>query len=97
MSDRIALLSELEMADICRRLAERISRRRLRGREMPANVEELGLMLGEAWTLGIQVGVIRLFQERHCRVCGCTESNACDPPCSWVAQDLCSTCEAVGS
>jgi DNA polymerase III sliding clamp (beta) subunit (PCNA family) len=33
---------------------------------------------------------------RTCRVCGCTEDNACNdgenPPCSWVGIDLCSYC-----
>lgn len=29
-----------------------------------------------------------------CRVCGCTEHDACDPPCHWVDIDetLCSAC-----
>ena len=27
-----------------------------------------------------------------CRVCRCTELEACDPPCSWVEADLCSLC-----
>lgn len=27
-----------------------------------------------------------------CRVCGCTENNACFPSCHWVEDDLCSTC-----
>jgi hypothetical protein len=30
-----------------------------------------------------------------CRVCGCTEDNACvtdDGPCFWVEEDLCSAC-----
>lgn len=30
--------------------------------------------------------------ERACRVCGCTETNACCPPCSWSEADLCSAC-----
>jgi hypothetical protein len=33
---------------------------------------------------------------RRCRVCGCTELNACltaDGPCWWVEWDLCSACE----
>jgi hypothetical protein len=34
--------------------------------------------------------------ERACRVCGCTENNACDPPCSWAGADLCSACSAPG-
>jgi len=27
-----------------------------------------------------------------CRGCGCTDDHACDPPCWWVSDDLCSTC-----
>lgn len=30
--------------------------------------------------------------ERKCRVCGCTEYNACEGGCYWVAEDLCSKC-----
>ena len=30
--------------------------------------------------------------ERACRVCGCTENNACWPPCWWISADLCSAC-----
>lgn len=31
--------------------------------------------------------------EQVCRVCGCTENNACQPyGCSWVEEDLCSAC-----
>jgi protein gp37 len=29
---------------------------------------------------------------RSCRVCGCTEHNACDGGCSWVEPNLCSNC-----
>lgn len=32
--------------------------------------------------------------ERACRVCGCTENNACWPPCWWTGPDLCSACPA---
>ena len=36
--------------------------------------------------------------ERLCRVCGCTEDNAClhpnGRPCSWAGPDLCSVCAA---
>jgi hypothetical protein len=28
----------------------------------------------------------------RCRVCGCTEVDACAPGCSWVEEDLCSVC-----
>lgn len=31
-----------------------------------------------------------------CRVCGCTHDRACDNGCTWVTNDLCSTCaEAI--
>lgn len=29
-----------------------------------------------------------------CRECGCTDEQACFPPCWWVEPDLCSACEA---
>lgn len=31
--------------------------------------------------------------ERKCRVCGCTDLNACEGGCSWVEEDLCSNCQ----
>ncbi len=30
--------------------------------------------------------------ERRCRICGCTEDNACTGGCWWVEEDLCSVC-----
>jgi hypothetical protein len=30
-----------------------------------------------------------------CRECGCTQYDACVPPCGWVEPDLCSTCKGV--
>lgn len=30
--------------------------------------------------------------ERKCRVCGCTEDNACEGGCYWVGEDLCNKC-----
>lgn len=35
--------------------------------------------------------------ERSCRVCGCTEDNACWPPCWWASDGLCSACSPPGS
>lgn len=32
---------------------------------------------------------------RTCRTCGCTDTRACWPPCSWTEPDLCSTCSLV--
>lgn len=32
---------------------------------------------------------------RRCRVCGCTDDNACDGGCYWVEDDLCSECAPI--
>lgn len=32
------------------------------------------------------------FDDRACRVCGCTEDKACVGGCWWVEYDLCSAC-----
>ncbi len=32
------------------------------------------------------------LKTRKCRVCGCTDAKACPGGCSWVAEDLCSSC-----
>ena len=42
--------------------------------------------------------MINLRLEPACRVCGCTDRNACltsTGPCYWVESDLCSACEAA--
>lgn len=28
----------------------------------------------------------------RCRVCWCTEREACNPPCGWFEEDLCTSC-----
>ena len=33
---------------------------------------------------------------RVCRVCGCSEFNACEGGCYWVEEDLCSACVGKG-
>lgn len=30
--------------------------------------------------------------KRVCRICGCTQMNACPGGCYWIADDLCSQC-----
>lgn len=42
----------------------------------------------------IEVALEHLGAARKCRVCGCTEHNACDGGCCWVGEDLCSSCVA---
>jgi hypothetical protein len=32
-------------------------------------------------------------QARSCRICGCTDNDACEGGCHWIGPDLCSTCE----
>jgi nucleoside 2-deoxyribosyltransferase len=38
----------------------------------------------------------RVDAEQVCRVCGCTQDNACSGGCSWVKPDLCSCCADRG-
>jgi hypothetical protein len=45
----------------------------------------------------LQRGILdRVDNERVCRLCGCTENNACvgvlGDSCSWASEDLCSAC-----
>lgn len=30
-----------------------------------------------------------------CRLCKCTDNNACDPPCGWAEENLCTSCAFV--
>ena len=32
-----------------------------------------------------------------CRRCGCSEEDACSPPCGWAAEDLCTACAGAGT
>jgi hypothetical protein len=32
---------------------------------------------------------------RKCKVCGCTQNNACPGGCYWVEDDLCSACNTI--
>lgn len=48
----------------------------------------------------IIAALLRLYGEdppRSCRVCGCTDNDACLPPCWWVELDLCSSPSCVRS
>ena len=31
-------------------------------------------------------------KKQRCRICGCTQDNACEGGCYWVEEDLCSQC-----
>lgn len=32
------------------------------------------------------------MEEQKCKICGCTDYNACEGSCYWVAEELCSKC-----
>jgi hypothetical protein len=42
----------------------------------------------------IEVLELRVYEldGDFCRVCGCTQNNACEGGCHWVEADLCSSC-----
>lgn len=50
-------------------------------------------MLAAAWLMGATAMRNAMAGRRICRICGCCELEACGTGCSWVAQDLCSSCE----
>lgn len=46
------------------------------------------------WELWQRHILERVEDEQVCRVCGCTQDNACAGGCCWVEEDLCSRCAA---
>lgn len=56
---------------------------------------ETGISLANARKQGVfyMQGRTTMKKEPTCRVCGCTQSNACPGGCHWVEKDLCSACE----
>lgn len=60
---------------------------------------ELALIVARARHCGDRIGIGRVAQRRHCRVCGCTEVAACLTkvhgrwtPCAWAEPNLCDAC-----
>lgn len=58
--------------------------------------------LQEQWAQALGRTITTQPAETHCRVCGCTEDNACDGGCAWVTgedntleADLCTACAWV--
>jgi ParB family transcriptional regulator, chromosome partitioning protein len=45
---------------------------------------------------GIRQNLLVTPREGACRVCGCTEDDACPDGCWWIDPDLCSQCEVRG-
>lgn len=71
---------------------------------IPANWQSEEQQIAKKWkvrtfmTYAVTVGALR-FEDRSCRRCGCTESNACFKShknqmvtCSWAEIDLCTFC-----
>ena len=46
----------------------------------------------ESWRRWQEYIIKKTENEAVCRVCGCTQYNACDGGCYWVEPDLCSKC-----
>lgn len=47
---------------------------------------------GIAWQ-GLRKEILSIVDnEPVCRICGCTQNNACDGGCYWAEEDLCSSC-----
>lgn len=62
-----------------------------------ASKEEMELeQESEALKAVAEVSSDPLFDEQKCRVCGCTDDNACPGGCYWVEEDLCSQCAEQG-
>jgi uncharacterized protein YegP (UPF0339 family) len=59
-----------------------------------ARVANIRLDLGEGNrtnTATLSIPVLYVDERRRCVVCGCSQNQACDPPCHWVAENLCSS------
>jgi len=70
----------------------------LRQRVAPRQVDARKLVENEIRELGWPEGELveePLFDTRTCRVCGCTDEDACEGGCEWVEDDLCSRCAEV--
>jgi len=52
------------------------------------------MLAGANWAE--QRGILMEFvrENQVCRICGCTQNNACFGGCSWVEEDLCSSCKS---
>lgn len=61
-------------------------------RKTAIDMAELREVAGLAFMMGANVYHNVAAGRRTCRICGCWELEACDPPCSWLEGDLCSAC-----
>lgn len=68
-------------------------------RDYEASYRAILPRLLEQWAQSVGRTITTVPAETHCRVCGCTEDNACDGGCQWVTGedntlecDLCTAC-----
>ena len=54
--------------------------------------EEVLALVADACRMGRAFAYATMRGQPACRVCGCTQDRACDGGCSWVDDDLCSSC-----
>ena len=47
---------------------------------------------GTALNTNPEEGAGKTATERTCRICGCTDSKACEGGCFWVMPEICSKC-----
>jgi hypothetical protein len=64
---------------------------------LPPEIREISERLDMPDTIQPAEAATDVGDDRYCRVCGCTEGNACHDDetgvgCHWVDQDLCSVC-----
>ena len=52
----------------------------------------IGHCCGLLYADGLDGVEVYEIPERTCRVCGCSELDACPGGCAWVGEDLCSRC-----
>lgn len=73
-------------------LASRVFNDLMEQKGVGAPTPRIAEFLAQANALGFTRGRAAGRNERHCRICGCTENSACPGRCAWVGEDLCSTC-----
>lgn len=74
-----------------------------RGLRAPTDIEIWALSCAFRFDVAVLVSIARGVIPGLCRVCGCSELDACveniavgvDAPCAWVEVDLCSACVAT--
>lgn len=95
MSDRLDAISRnFTRVDILRALEEakiQESGKKILRALRPLPKDEQRIVLRAACIL-FCIDPDTILDGQACRVCGCTQNNACEGGCYWVEPDLCSEC-----